>query len=321
VTTRLVLNPVSGGDDALPRLPELNERLRERFGHLDIVVTTAPGDAERAGVQCARDGGTVIVAGGDGTLNGVLNGVHRGGGFDRVRFAVLPLGTGNDFATVLGTPTEPGDALDALGRGGEQAVDVGWVNDRVFVNVSAGGFVAEVSDAVTPALKTVAGRLAYLLGGAQVLWSWEGVAADVSSAGPIEALGRDGDFARAEPLTALHDRLELFAVCNSPLIGGGRPIAPAARIDDGWLDVCLVDEMPAVELAALLGRVAAGAHLDDPRVHYFRVQDLEMSFSRPIKVNTDGEVFETDACRYRVLPGAARFLLPARTERTSTGAR
>jgi diacylglycerol kinase (ATP) len=305
-----VVNPVSGGDEALPRLQELNERLRQRFGHVDIVLTTGPGDAERAGLQSAREGGTLIVAGGDGTLNDVLNGVHAGGGFEKVRFAVIPLGTGNDFATVLGTPPDAGDAIDALGSGRERAVDVGCVNDRVFVNVSAGGFVAEVSDAVTPGLKTVAGRLAYLLGGAQVLWTWDGVTADVASAGAVQELGAGGGFGLPAPLAPIHQRLELFAVCNSPLIGGGRPIAPSARIDDGWLDVCLVEEMPAPELAALLGRVAAGAHLDDPRVRYLRVQDLEVRLSRSIKVNTDGEVFEADACRYRVLPRAATFLVP-----------
>jgi len=311
VTTWLVVNPVSGGDEALPRLPELNERLRQRFGHIDIVLTTGPGDAQRAGLRSARDGGTVIVAGGDGTLNDVLNGVYRGGGFEKVRFAVIPLGTGNDFATVLGTPPDAGDALDALGGGGERSVDVGCVNDRVFVNVSAGGFVAEVSEAVTPGLKTVAGRLAYLLGGAQVLWTWDGVTADIASTGAVQELGAKGEFGSPAPLSSIRKRLELFAVCNSPLIGGGRPIAPSARIDDGWLDVCLVEEMPAPELATLLGRVAAGAHLDDPRVRYLRVQDLEVRLSRSIKVNTDGEVFETDTCRYRVLPGAARFLAPA----------
>jgi diacylglycerol kinase (ATP) len=314
VTTRLIVNPVSGGDEALPLLPALNERLRERFGHLDIVLTTGPGDAERAGLRSARDGGIVIVAGGDGTLNDVLNGVHRGGGLDRVRFGVLPLGTGNDFATVLGTPADIDEALGVFAAGGEAAVDVGCVNDRVFVNVSAGGFVAEVSDAVTPGLKTVAGRLAYLLGGAQVLWSWDGVDAEVSSDAHVMELTAAGEFAAPAPLAPWRTRLELFAICNSPLIGGGRPIAPGARIDDGWLDACFVEEMPAGELAGLLRRVAAGAHLEDPRVRYLRVRELDLRLSRPIKVNTDGQVFETDACRYRVLPGAATFLLPRGSE-------
>ena len=309
MSTRLVLNPASGADDALSRLPALNERLRARFGHLDIVITTGPGDAERAGLRAARDGGLVIVAGGDGTLNEVLNGVHRGGGFDRVRFGVVPLGTGNDFATALGTPEDVDRAVEELGAGGELAIDVGCVNDRVFVNVSAGGFIAEVSDAVSPGLKTVAGKFAYLLGGAQVLVTWNPVETWIGSTGPVLALGRSGTF---EPAPVPAGRpIQLFAVCNSRLIGGGRPIAPAALVDDGWLDVCVVDAMPVGDFVALLGRVAAGAHLDDPRVTYLRVRDLELRFDRVIKVNTDGQVFEDDVCRYKVLPGAARFLLPA----------
>jgi len=310
VSTRLVLNTASGTDDALRELTRLNERLRDRFGHLDIVITTGPGDAERAGLRAARDGGLLIVGGGDGTLNEVLNGVHRGGGFDRVRFGILPLGTGNDFATALGTPEDLERAVAGLGAGGELAVDVGCMNDRVFVNVSAGGFVAEVSDAVGPGLKTVAGRLAYLLGGARVLVTWSGVEAEFSSNAPVLALGPRGDF---EPATGFGGRraIQLYAVCNSRLLGGGRPIAPAALVDHGWLDVCVVDEMPTAEFISLLGRVADGQHLHDPRVAYLRVRELDVRFDRSIKVNTDGQVVEAAACHYGVLPRAARFLAPS----------
>lgn len=310
MSTRLVLNPVSGTDEGLPQLLHLNERLRARFGHLDIVLTTGPGDAERAGLRAARDGGLVVVAGGDGTLNEVVNGVHRGSGFDRVRFGVLPLGTGNDFATALGIPADLDEAIDVLGAGCELAVDVGTVNDRAFVNVSAGGFVAEVSDAVTPGLKSVAGRLAYLLGGAQVLLSWEPVVAEFSSMSPAQALTTGGAFGPEALVTATRREIQFYAVCNSRLIGGGQPIAPLALVDDGCLDVCVVESMAEGEFLALLGRVSSGGHLEHPRVSYLRVRDLDVRFDRTLKVNTDGQVFDTDHCAYRILPRAARILVP-----------
>jgi diacylglycerol kinase (ATP) len=104
--------------------------------------------------------------------------------------------------------------------------------------------------------------------------------------------------------------LYAFAVCNSRLIGGGRLIAPFAVVDDGLLDVCLIEAMSTVDFVALLGRVSRGDHVDDDRVTYFRTRGLELTFDRVIKINTDGEVLETDRCTYAVLPGAARVLLP-----------
>jgi len=102
--------------------------------------------------------------------------------------------------------------------------------------------------------------------------------------------------------------LEMFAVCNSRMVGGGRLIAPHAVIDDGLLDVCLIEAMPALEFISLLTRVSGGEHLTDERVSYFRARQLELRFARTIKINTDGEVLETDHCRYRLHPRAARFL-------------
>jgi diacylglycerol kinase family enzyme len=100
----------------------------------------------------------------------------------------------------------------------------------------------------------------------------------------------------------------MFAVCNSRMVGGGRLIAPHALVDDGMLDVCLIEAMPVIEFIGLLTSVSAGEHLADERVSYFRARQLELRFARTIKVNTDGEVLETDHCLYTLRPRAARFL-------------
>jgi diacylglycerol kinase (ATP) len=167
---KLIVNPASGGETALDHLPALNAGLRAA-GDVDIVLTIGDGDGVEAGRRAATEGyDRLFVAGGDGTLNEVLNGVAQvDGALGRMAFGVLPLGTGNDFATAIGVPATPEAAVEALLSGVEMPVDVGRVNDRCFLNVSAGGFIAEVSDAVRPQLKTVLGKLAYLVGGAQVL--------------------------------------------------------------------------------------------------------------------------------------------------------
>jgi len=102
--------------------------------------------------------------------------------------------------------------------------------------------------------------------------------------------------------------MEMFAVCNSRMVGGGRLIAPHAVIDDGVLDVCVVEAMPTLDFISLLTSVSSGDHIEDPRVVYFHAREIDFHFDRTIKVNTDGEVLEADTCRYRILPRAARFL-------------
>jgi diacylglycerol kinase (ATP) len=298
--SRLIINPVSGTDSAPDVLQKINERLREGGGELDIVMTVGANDASDAAEAAARAGvyDRLFVGGGDGTLNEVVNGVARvEGALGRITFGLVPLGTGNDFAAALGLPEEIGAALDILLAGRTVVADVGDLNGRRFVNVSAGGFIAEVSDAVNPQLKTIAGKLAYLVGGAQVLLDYEPVRAQLS------LTGDDGSATIERELD-----VQMFAVCNSRMVGGGRLIAPHALIDDGLLDVCLVEAMPTLEFIGLLSSVSAGDHLADPRVSYFRARSLELHFARTIKVNTDGEVLETDHCRYTLAPRAARFL-------------
>ena len=292
---RLIVNPSSGQERAIDHAREISERLRERYSSVEIALTAGDGDAERAGRTAVEDGCTAIfVAGGDGTVNEAVNGVAAVHALHRVSFGIVPLGTGNDFAAALGVPADIEEAIQLLLRGRTLAVDLGRVNGRIFVNTSGGGFIAEVSVAVTPQLKTIAGRLAYLVGGAQALLEYDPVRATV----------------RADPGDIrLGLGLHAYAVCNSRLIGGGRLIAPSAVIDDGLLDLCLIEEMSTLEFVALARKVAAGDHVSDPRVRYLQASSIAIDFEREMKVNTDGEVFEAARCEYSVLPRAATFVV------------
>ena len=294
--TRLIVNPVAGRDTAPTHLPDINERLRTAFGDVDIVMTVGSGDAEHAARQAAMDGyGRLVVAGGDGTLNEALNGAAAVDRLGELTFGIVPLGTGNDFASTLGV-ADVAQALDTIVAGRSRQIDVGALDGRLFVNASAGGFVAEVSEAVTPELKTMAGRFAFVLAGAGVLLDYDPVPAAVTVDGT--------------PAPALSGALQMFVVCNGPTIGGGRPIAPMARVDDGELDLVLVRASSSAEFVALLRRITTGEHVDDPLVRHRRAKTLELTFARTIPVNTDGEVLERQRCQYRVLPGALRMLAP-----------
>lgn len=294
VRARLILNPAAGADTADDQAGVLNERLSSRFGAMEIVLTSGPGDAEAAARRAVGDGCTMLfVGGGDGTLNEVLNGVVRENALASTTFGIIPLGTGNDFAKAVGLPLDFDQALATLLRNERVEVDVGRVNGRCFVNTSGAGFIAEVSEAVTPQMKTIAGRLAYLVGGAQALMEFEPVDMSLST--------QPGSH-------AFDTKMYAFAACNSPMIGGGRLIAPHAMIDDGRLDFCVIEAMPALEFMALLRRVAKGEHVEDSRVRYFQAERASVRFAREILINTDGEILPAQTCEYDVLPKAATFL-------------
>lgn len=292
---RLIANPTSGANRALPLLPTINERLRTLVTDLDITITTGESDVQRAATRAVDEGcDFLFVAGGDGTLNAAIRAVTlMPGALERLTFGVIPTGTGNDFAKALGLGEDAERALEFLLAAHVVDVDLGAVNGRGFVNISAGGFIADVSAVLTEELKDATGKLAYVIGGARALFGRD----------PFSARLRLGEDDSVPPLD-----LQMFAVCNARFIGGGYPIAPDALIDDGLLDVFLVKRTPVVEFIGLLQKVATGSHTEDGRIVQLRASALDLIFDREVHVNTDGEVLQTDRCEYRVLPRAARFL-------------
>lgn len=292
---RVIVNPAAGTASDREPLERLQTLLREAGHDLHVDETASRGDAEHFARHAAHSGSDlVIAAGGDGTLNEVLNGVAAvDGGLSACAIGILPAGTGNDFARTLGI-TDVEIAIGALAAGQTRAVDVVSLGDRLFLNASAGGFTAETSANVTSDLKQAVGPLAYIIGGARALLEHDPVPAR------IEADGR-----------AIDAELRLFAVCNGAYIGGGHQLAPSARPDDGLMEVCLVRASSTLDFLALLPRLSSGAHVDDDDVVYFRTREAMLTFTRAIRVNTDGELLEASRCHYVMRPGAVRMIVPA----------
>jgi diacylglycerol kinase (ATP) len=294
---RLVVNPKSGADRAPQLLPLVNERLRTIVTDLDITMTTGVADVERAAGRALEEKcDALYVAGGDGTLNAVLRVVTREGA-PAIPIGVIPFGTGNDFSKALGLGEEPEAAVEALLERRVVAVDVGMLNDRPFVNTSAGGFIADVSATMTEGLKDAAGKLAFVIGGARALFGTEPFSARLSA---------DPGIGGSVPPAVAID-MQMFAVCNSRFIGGGYILSPDAVIDDGLLDVLVVPRMSMLEFVGVLQRLVVGGDPEHTDVLRFRSSSFDFEFSRRIRVNTDGELLQADSCHYRVRPAAATF--------------
>ncbi len=238
----------------------------------------------------------VVAAGGDGTFNEVINGLADHA--DRLQVGLIPLGTGNDFARMLSLPDKTEDCIEALLGGRTRAIDLVRVTSdevRYFVNVSAGGFSGLVDEKLTPEMKKTWGPLAYLRSAAAALPE-------------LRAYRTTLSLDNAESLT-----LSLYnvVIANGRYVGGGTQIAPEASIDDGLLDIILIPERPAADLALLAAQVALGNHLSSDAIVFRRAAKVSVNSRPGMWFNVDGELVGNEPAEFAVLPRALQFVVPA----------
>jgi len=246
----------------------------------------------------SEQGTTLIAAGGDGMLNVFAQAVDD---FDLrgCVFGVLPLGTANDFATAAGIPgTDLVTALRVAIAGEPCTVDMGFINDRPFLNVVTLGRTAAFSNEVEPAMKDRFGKWAYA----------------------IAAIKRVGD-ARCEEVRVQAGDLDwsgpAFAVMvgNGRQAGGGFALSADGMIDDGQLDGLIIPEMTLREAAVLAMDMKNGGvdpRLDDLPV--FRAASATVSFPCMQAMQVDGEQGQVHQAQFRVAPGRVRIRLPRVTD-------
>lgn len=258
-------------------------------------ATFEPADTERF-ARRARRADLVVVAGGDGTLNRVVNGLMGAG--SPPRLAIVPSGTANDFATGLGLPVDDVEACLRIAMEGRQVpVDIARVNGRAFINTSVGGFGANATRDASDDVKRILGPLAYVLRGAREI-------ADTSP--------ENGSF-RADGAEVYSGEFLFFAVANGPLTGGGTVIAPDADVGDGRLDLVVLKSMPRLELVRLLPAIRAGEHDEHPEVVYVQASELEVETEAHVPVNVDGEPVDATRLLYDARGGRLSVMVPNET--------
>lgn len=280
------------------------ERLRALHAGVDALradghevaprVTFESGDGRRLAATAAREGfDLVIAAGGDGTLNEVVNGLARA---ERApRLALVPLGTANDFAAGLRLPAEVGPAMRVAVEGEPVAVDLARVNERYFVNVSTGGFGAEATESAGSDAKRRLGPLAYIVTGVKEFVELKPVAARFRADGEV-----------------LHDgSLLLFAVGNARQTGGGSLLTPRAEFGDGRLDLLVVPDMPRMDFLSLLPDLRAGTHLKTPGLLYVQAAEIEVESDGDLHVHVDGEPVRDRRLHYTLAERPLTMMAPA----------
>jgi YegS/Rv2252/BmrU family lipid kinase len=295
VTTLLLVNPMAGHGRARRLAVAAESAARRVFAPVERVDTTAPGAAVEIVRQSVEQGASrILVLGGDGTVHEAANGLLRADAAERPPLAIIPAGTGNDFAKLCGTARlTPEVAVERLARGRIGRLDVGEGWGEYFLNSIGVGFDAEVAHRLT-LIKHGRGLPAYLLAVFRTLADRETFEVEVQA-------GAHG----------FRDRLLLLEVGNGPVVGGGFRITPLARPDDGQLDICAIQDMPLPMILLRLPLVMLGRHLGLRQVRHFRCEHLVIrSVDGPLRAQFDGEIrSQPGPLEIRVHPGALPVLL------------
>lgn len=286
----IIVNPRAGRGRAGKYLP----RLRAARPQDEILLTEGPGEAETLARAAAARGRNIAAGGGDGTLNEVLNGAFGVG----VTLAVIPLGTGNDFARTLRLGSVE-QALATLDYGTARPIDVGVARaatgERYWLNIAGAGFDAAVAARINRG-GWLRGTPAYIAAVAHTLRTFQAAKIEMTA---------DGE-------TQQHTAL-LCAIANAQSYGGGMRIAPEADLNDGLLDTCVIKDATPLEFMRALPSVFRGAHTGHPKIQMGRTAAVTLHCDGwPVLL--DGEVWieaATGPIEFSLRPRSVKFLFRA----------
>ena len=293
--TRLIVNPRAGGAGGA------DLSIAHSAPGIEVVEVETEDETREAATQAARDGvGTVVAAGGDGTLHLVVNGLMAVGetAADRPALGVLPLGTGNDFARTLGLPLDDvATCFRCFPEGLRRPLDViRYAHEDTVgyaINACAGGFSGMVGETLTPEFKASWGPLAYLVGAAKLIPDITDYRTEISwDGGPAE-------------------RINAFnvVVANGRTAAGGQPVAPRANPEDGLLDVVVVRSGTALDIARLGALVLAGDYLADDQIVFNQVRRVRIESTPGMWFNVDGELRTNEPVEFEAVPGALNVVV------------
>lgn len=289
---RVIMNPAAGSAGQA-------EALRERIAtapDVELRETGSAGHARDLAREALSAGfDTVIAAGGDGTVNEVVQGLSAD--FSKARLGILPLGTGNDLVRSLSIPADPIDAWSLIaGEGRDERIDLIRVDTSGTVtycaNVAAGGFSGQVDEVLTDEMKARWGPLSYLRAAATVLPNLEGYTTTLAY--------DDGEL---EQIFALN-----VILANGKTCAGGLRVAPTADMQDGLMDVIIVRHTSLLDLAGVAARLMTGNYLDSVDVFHRRARQVIVNSKPGMWFNVDGELLTNEPATFSVVPGALRAI-------------
>jgi YegS/Rv2252/BmrU family lipid kinase len=296
VNTLFLVNPASANGSTGKRWPKLMERAAELGLTGDTVVSEWPGHLAEA-ARDAEPGALLVVVGGDGTLNEVVNGVAATGR----EIAVLPAGTGQDFGRTHGIPAGFDAAVAVVLSGEPRTIDLGRVSyrtpsgdaERWFANVGSVGMSGAVAARANSMSKALGGRTTFFYALTREFLGWRNTEVTVT----LEHDERRG---------RMHDVI----VANGRWHGGGMKLAPDASWDDGLFDVVLIGDVNKLDFITTAPKLYSGKHVSHPKIEVLRSPTVTVDAHAPLPVEVEGEPAGTTPVRFEIVPDALRVRVP-----------
>ena len=285
----LIYNPNAGNGMFKSNLDLIVEKFQEK-GKLVVPVRGAvPALLDKVFASAREEKITkVVAAGGDGTINQVVNAMMRSG--CDVPLAIFPAGTANDFAYYFDLPHDIEGMIDVALSEHYTYADVGKANEKYFVNVAALGFLVDVSQKTDPNIKNTLGVISYYLKGMSEIPNLRPISVKVQTNGET-----------------ISEKIYFMLIMNGRSAGGFKRIAPAAEVNDGLLDVMMFKEMSVLDLPPLLFNVLVGDHTENENVVSFRTDKLYIEADQEVGTDVDGETGPDLPIAIELLPRAIRI--------------
>jgi YegS/Rv2252/BmrU family lipid kinase len=264
-------------------------------------MSDAPGrvvDLTRSAVEAGAE--LVVVVGGDGTVNEAVNGLMPAGA--GCELAVVPCGTGDDFARTFGIPTKTEAALAVAVNGRARQVDVGRArfgsgesesDERYFANFAGAGISGAIALKGAATSRRFGARAAYFWATVAVFTRWNSIPMTVEADGE----SREG-------------RMFEVIVANGAYAAGGMRIAPDASPDDGLFDVVLIGDVTKLDFLTTFPKIYRGTHVGHPRIEVLRARSVTVTAETPLPVVLDGEQPGSTPVSFDLLPGALKVRVP-----------
>ena len=285
----LVYNPVSGDASFKFKL----DNVIENFQHKGCIVIpfriTNKQDTSDF-IQLTTDIGVegIIVSGGDGTIHEVIN-IMLNHNLD-MPLGIIPSGTSNDFAAYLQLDKNIDMCVDAIVRGIVKTFDVGKANEKYFFNVASAGLMTSVAHSADVVLKNTFGKMAYYLKGLGELPNFKALKMRITA---------DGNY--------IEEDVFLFLVMNSGTVGGFPRLVPYAQIDDGKLDLLIVNKCNLPELMSLFISFLKGIHHNSKHVTYIQAKKIHIECLEELESDLDGELGPKLPLRIEVIPSKIKI--------------
>lgn len=290
---RIIYNPSSGRQIIQRRIDIICKILLDKGYIIGKFKTQKKYDALYETAKCCKeDWDIIIVSGGDGTINEVATGIMIGG--RKIPVAILAAGTVNDFATFMNLPRNAYEFCNMIVSENTADVDLGKLNDKYFVNVAAGGLLTNIAHQASSELKTVLGRMAYYIEGLKEI--------PKQGFNPIKVRFESKQYSKAEEIL-------LFLISNSSSIGGFKKLAPAAEVQDGYLDCIIIKKSEIQDIISIFLNILRGVHVNHPNVEYFKTKEIKIESDSDVNIDIDGEYAGKLPAQFEVMPKSFKIFV------------